>query len=125
MIAAIRLRGAVKAPQKMKDTLEMLKLTKVYNCRVLPETEDYKGMLKKVDGYLTWGEVNEETLDKLIEKRGKDIDTENMEEKGIPQKLRLHPPKGGFKGSKKKHYGKKGELGYRGEEINKLLQKMI
>ncbi|HUR68062.1 MAG TPA: 50S ribosomal protein L30 [Candidatus Thermoplasmatota archaeon] len=39
--------------------------------------------------------------------------------------FRLNPPVGGFKGSTKKHYTVKGELGYRGKEINELIKRMI
>ncbi|HDD26353.1 MAG TPA: 50S ribosomal protein L30 [Acidilobales archaeon] len=39
--------------------------------------------------------------------------------------FRLHPPKGGFKGSIKKPYKAGGELGYRGSAINELLLRMI
>jgi large subunit ribosomal protein L30 len=39
--------------------------------------------------------------------------------------FRLAPPKGGHKGSTKKHYAVKGELGYRGKEINELIKRMI
>jgi large subunit ribosomal protein L30 len=39
--------------------------------------------------------------------------------------FRLHPPEGGFPGSTKKHYTVKGELGYRGKEINQLVMRMI
>ena len=39
--------------------------------------------------------------------------------------FRLHPPTGGHKGSTKTHYTVKGELGYRGKEINELIRRMI
>lgn len=39
--------------------------------------------------------------------------------------FRLHPPTGGHKGSTKKHYTVKGELGYRGKEINELIRRMM
>lgn len=39
--------------------------------------------------------------------------------------FRLNPPQGGFKGSTKKHFTVKGELGYRGKEINELIKRMI
>ena len=39
--------------------------------------------------------------------------------------FRLNPPVGGFKGSTKKHFTVKGELGYRGKEINELIKRMI
>jgi len=39
--------------------------------------------------------------------------------------FRLHPPRGGFRGSIKKPYGAGGELGYRGKAINELIMRMI
>ena len=39
--------------------------------------------------------------------------------------FRLNPPVGGHKGSTKKHYTVKGELGYRGKEINALIKRMM
>ena len=39
--------------------------------------------------------------------------------------FRLNPPVGGFHGSTKKHFTVKGELGYRGKEINELIKRMI
>jgi large subunit ribosomal protein L30 len=39
--------------------------------------------------------------------------------------FRLHPPTGGHQGSTKKHFAVKGELGYRGKEINELIKRMM
>jgi large subunit ribosomal protein L30 len=39
--------------------------------------------------------------------------------------FRLHPPTGGHKGSTKRHFTVKGELGYRGKEINALIKRMM
>jgi large subunit ribosomal protein L30 len=39
--------------------------------------------------------------------------------------FRLNPPVGGFKGSTKRHFTVKGELGYRGKDINELIRRMI
>lgn len=39
--------------------------------------------------------------------------------------FRLHPPEGGHKGSTKRHFSVKGELGYRGKEINELVRRMM
>lgn len=39
--------------------------------------------------------------------------------------FRLTPPKGGHKGSTKRHFTVKGELGYRGKEINELIRRMM
>jgi len=39
--------------------------------------------------------------------------------------FRLNPPQGGFRGSTKRHFTVKGELGYRGKEINELIRRMM
>jgi len=39
--------------------------------------------------------------------------------------FRLNPPVGGFHGSTKRHYTVKGELGYRGKDINDLIRRMM
>lgn len=118
MFAVIRIRGNAKVPGKIEQTLQIMGLKKLYNCTVIPEEKTYKGMLQKAKGYITWGEVNKKTLKKLLEK-------EELNEAKEIKTIRLHPPKGGFKGSKKRNYHKKGEQGYRGKEINKLIQKMM
>lgn len=124
MIAAIRLRGKVKTPEKTENTLHMLGLNKIHNCIVIPDEPSYRGMLQKAKDYITWGEIDEETFNKLIEKRSNtDKDPEEIK-KGKKEIFKLHPPKGCFKGSKKQPIGKGGELGYRGKKINQLLDRM-
>ncbi|RME77660.1 50S ribosomal protein L30 [Candidatus Woesearchaeota archaeon] len=114
-IAAIRIRGLVKVNKEIKDTLTMLKLHKKHTCVVLEANDSVLGMLKKAKDYITFGPVNEETL-KLLE--SKKSNRENV--------YHLHPPRGGFeRGGIKKAYSAGGALGDRGEDINKLIQRMI
>ncbi len=54
-----------------------------------------------------------------------DIHYHKLESLGVKPFFRLHPPKGGFKGSTRKAYSQGGELGYRGSNINELLKSMI
>ena len=44
---------------------------------------------------------------------------------GVKPEFRLHPPKGGFKRSTRRAATDSGELGYRGDDINRLVRKMI
>ncbi len=44
---------------------------------------------------------------------------------GLKPIFHLHPPKGGFRKSVKRPFKGGGELGYRGEDINKLLKRMV
>jgi large subunit ribosomal protein L30 len=139
MYAVIRLRGSVKLKQEVKDTLRLLRLNRKMHCVLLKENEVVKGMLQKAKDRITWGEINDNTLKKLIEKRGRKSGNKRLtkeEAENVFNKLkqnqkveikpvfRLTPPSKGFKNSVKQHYPN-GELGYRRGDINKLLKRMI
>ncbi|HOI70879.1 MAG TPA: 50S ribosomal protein L30 [Methanobacterium sp.] len=151
MIAAIRVRGTTGVRGEVADTMKMLRLNRINHAVILDENPSYKGMLQKSKDYITWGEINEETLTKVITKRGrlpggdkvteeflkentshKNIEDvakavfkgEKLEEMGIKPVFRLHPPRKGFK-NVKKAYNEDGTLGYRGEDIENLIGKML
>jgi len=141
MYAVIRLKGLVKIRKNIKDTFKMLRLNRKMHCVLLKEDDVVKGMLQKVKDWSTWGEINDDILKFLVEKRGRksgnkrltkeeaeDVFNKIKENQKIPNTIklvfRLTPPSKGFKNSIKQHYPK-GELGYRGKEINKLLKRMI
>jgi large subunit ribosomal protein L30 len=44
---------------------------------------------------------------------------------GVKPRFRLHPPKSGFKRSTRRAATDGGELGYRGQDINRLVKRMI
>lgn len=64
----------------------------------------------------------EEMAEKLL---AGELHYHRLEDKGVKPFFRLHPPKGGFKGTIKKHYRAGGELGYRGRAINELIMRMV
>jgi len=141
MYAVIRLKGLVKVRKDIRDTLKMLRLNRKMHCVLLKENDVVKGMLQKVKDWITWGEIDDNILKILVEKRGRkpgnkrltkeeaeDVFNKIKNDERIPKEIkpvfRLTPPSKGFKKSIKQHYPK-GELGYRGKEINKLLKRMI
>jgi len=152
-LAVVRLRGTINVRKDVKDTLKLLRLNRVNHATLIPSTPQYLGMLQKAKDYITWGEVSKETILKLLRKRGEIVGGKkltdhyiqekgykNLEEiaekiyslevklkdlNGIKPVFRLHPPSGGFKKSLKRAFQEGGELGYRGEKINKLLEKMM
>lgn len=153
MLAVIRIRGRAKIRAELADTLDMLNLTRVNHLVLVPENEGMQGMVKKVEPYLTWGEISKEVLEKLLEKRGrvsgdKKVNAAFLKEKkvkdfgelagkvlenekvlgelGIKRVFRLTPPKKGFerKGIKRS-YSVGGVSGNRKEKINELILKMI
>jgi large subunit ribosomal protein L30 len=151
VFAVIRLRGWVKTRKEIEDTLKMLRLKRNNHCVIVPETPQYKGMLKKVKDYVTFGEIDRETLIELLKKRGeveggrlteevlKEITKFNKFEdfvdallagkielknfKKIKPVFRLNPPRKGLK-SKRLPFPK-GDLGYRGKKINELIRRMV
>ena len=144
MLAVIRIRGKLDKSKEVKETFERLRLRRKHVCVLLPENESNKGMIHKVKDFVTYGEINKETLKELLEKRGKlagdnkitslkedFIDSlmagkAKLADAGIKPLFRLAPPRQGFgKIGIKKGFAEKGALGYRGKEINALLKKMM
>lgn len=139
-LAAIRLRGRTQIKIKIEDTLRALRLYKNNYCAVFPNNPVYLGMLKKAKDYLTWGEIDDETFNSLVEKRGeqfndRETDSKNklkyndfivINNKKIKKYFRLNSPKKGLGRKGIKHSFKDGgALGYRGNAINDLIKRMI
>lgn len=154
LLAVIRIRGRTSLSPDIERTFELLKLTRKNHMALIRETPSNRGMLQRVKDFVTWGEISKETLEQVLEKRGLLVGNKKLTEdylksstpfknikelaevlysgkvelkhlKFIKPIFRLTPPSGGFKGSIKRPYKNKGELGYRGEAINELIMKMI
>jgi len=151
--AVVRVRGSVGVRGDIADTLKMLRLHRVNHCVIVPNTETYVGMLNKAKDYITYGEIDKDTLVKLILRRGRlpgnkklneekvkelmDLSVEELAEKIANEEIllkntplkpvfRLHPPRKGYdKAGIKKPFSVGGALGYRGDNINTLLEKMM
>ena len=140
LLAVVRVRGLINLRHGIAKTFTQLNLHNKNWCIVLKNTESNLGMVKKVKDYVTWGEISDDVLNKVIEKRGelfkgREHDSKNKisykkffvyKNKKYQRYLRLSPPKKGY-GRKgvKTSYVNGGALGYRGEKINDLLKRMI
>ena len=153
LYAIVRIRGLINIKPDIKKTLQLLRLTRSNHCVIISKTPVTSGMLQRVKDYVTWGEIDASTLTMLLQKRGrlvgdnpltddyistatsyKSIDTfsqalheDKLTLKELPDVkplFRLAPPIKGFEGIKRS-YRNKGALGYRGADINTLLQKML
>ena len=139
-LAVVRIRGLINLKSTISSTLKMLRLYKTNYCCVIPNNSIYTGMLKKAKDYITWGEIDDETFKMLVEKRGEEFngretDTEKkityndfmiINNKKIKKYFRLNAPRKGFGRKGIKHtYQNKGALGYRGENINDLIKRMV
>jgi len=154
LLLVIRIRGSVNINYKIEDTLKMLRLHKVNHGVILQANSTTMGMLKKVKDYVAFGEIDQELLLSLLRRRSliegnrplteehlknktnyssiKDLASDLMNGKiqykdlyKIKPIFRLHPPKGGFRGTIKKSYSAGGILGNVGSYINVLVKKMI
>jgi large subunit ribosomal protein L30 len=116
-IAVVLIRGLIGIRHDIKETLFYLNLRKKHACAIVEDTLVVRGMLKKVQDYVTFGEVSDEVLKELVAKRRKDDKREVFF---------MAPPIGGFerKGIKKS-FVVGGALGDRKEAINELLTKMM
>ena len=153
MFAVIRVRGQADVNVNIRRTMELMNLTRVNHCVIVPENDVTKGMLQKAKDYITWGEVNESTLTDMIRIRGRlagdlaitdeylkantefatvadmakailESDYKMKDVEGAKAVFRLHPPAKGYEGIKRS-YRNGGALGYRGEAINELIARML
>lgn len=151
--AVVRIRGTISAPLQVRETLQMLNLTRNNYAVLIDNRPSFLGMLKTAQNFITWGEASKGTIVMLLEKRGsltgnkkltdeyaQKIGYKSIEELAeaifnckveywklpdVQPFFKLHPPTKGFKGKIKKSYGAGGELGYRGDKISDLLKRMI
>ncbi len=154
LIAIIRIRGQIHVRQQIKDTMNNMKLFKKNYCILLQSKPDLFGMVKAVQDYTTFGEIDEETLVELLKQRGRLAGNKPLTEEflkksiglgfeafakalisgeksindvqGMKTFFRLTPPRGGFeRAGIKKHFSCGGVLGYRREAINDLIRRML
>jgi len=68
---AVRVRGAPGMRRKILDTLKMLRMHKVNHGVLIWSTPSFEGMLIKCKDYISYGEIDEKTLIRLLRARGK------------------------------------------------------
>ena len=149
----IRVRGIPDVNRDIVHTMDLLGLNRVNHAVVVPETDSIKGMLQKAKDYVTWGEVDQETLAAMIRARGRvagddSVTDDYLKERsefatvedmakaiiendyrmqdvdGVKPVFRLHPPIKGYEGNKRS-YRNGGALGYRGADVNALVLRML
>ena len=148
----LRIKGQADVPYWATTTMKLLKLEKKYRATILPAKENTLGMLKKIQHYVSWQEIDISITKELLDKKGRkagykkitsedlsDIGFKTMDElassltegKSTLSKLKplkpwfaMAPPKHGFKRSTKKLYNQKGVLGYNKELIT-IVRRMM
>lgn len=138
LLAIIRIQGEVKVKPDIRETLYRLRLRRKYTCVLIdPKNQNLMGMINTVKHSTAYGEIEKDTLAKLLEARGHKIDKQefnaekiadellsgkNLFELGFKPFFRLHPPR---KGINSKIQYPKGVLGNNHKDINKLIERML
>ncbi len=148
----VRIKGQADCPYWATTTMTLLKLDKKYRATILPIKDNTLGMLRKVQHYVSWTEIDASLAQELVEKKTrkggyqkvtdddlKELGFANASELGTaladgkatlsklsPLKpwFALAPPVHGFKRSTKKLYGQKGVLGAN-KELDTIVRRMI
>ena len=151
MFLVIRVRGTTGVNFDIADTLKMLRLHRINHAVLVEDNPSYKGMLQKAKDYITWGEIDSETLTEIISKRGEIVGGERITNEYVSDNsnyssieeladalinskvkaddinmkpiFRLHPPRKGYEGIRLS-INEGGSLGYRGKLIKDLAVKM-
>ena len=151
-VLVVRIKGQADCPYWATTTMNLLKLDKKYRAIILPSHDNLLGMLKKIQHYVSWVELDTELAKELIEKKAsksgyQKVTAEDIKELGFASsdelatalsegktmlsKLKplkpwfaLAPPRHGFKRSTKKLYGQKGVLG-KNKELGTIVRNMI
>ena len=153
-IAVIRIKGDPGLKANIRRTFKLLKLYKKNHLVIIPNTPEYIGMLNKIKDASTWGEIDRETFELLLEKRGKLPGKESLKENYLKEKnkmnfeefsknfmefkielkdvpglktfFKLSPPRHGFeKEGLKAQFAMGGALGYRKNAVNDLIKRMV
>jgi len=148
----LRIKGQADVPYWATTTMKLLNLEKKFRATILPAKENTLGMLKKIQHYVSWQEIDISITKELLDKKGrkagyKKITSKDLSEIGFKtmdelasslseskstlSKLKplkpwfaMAPPKHGFKRSTKKLYGQKGILGHNKELIT-IVRRMM
>ena len=148
----LRIKGQADVPHWARTTMKLLKLEKKYRATIVPATDTTRGMLQKVQTFVSWCEASEDITKELVEKRARkvgyrpltDADIKEMGYNGTDElaeslytgkvalsKLKplkpwfaLAPPRLGFRRSTKRLAGQKGILG-KNKNLPDIVRRMI
>jgi large subunit ribosomal protein L30 len=147
----VRIKGTVNIPRWAQATLDGLNLDRRFRATVVPESDEYLGMLRKVKEEVAWTKADAGIVKELLEKRGRKVGYKPISESDLPKEYKnidelanaiadnkvamsklkdikpwfaLNPPKGGFKRKTKTQYAQNGILGEDGELVG-IVKRML
>ena len=147
----VRIKGTVNIPRWAQTTLDGLNLDRRFRATIVPENNEYLGMLRTVKEEVAWTKADSGIVKELLEKRGRKAGYKPITKSDIPKEyssfddlataiadnkvamnklegikpwFALSPPKGGFKRKTKTQYAEDGILGEDGELVE-IVKRML
>lgn len=147
----VRIKGTVNIPRWAQATLDGLNLDRRFRATIVPESNEYLGMLRTVKEEVAWTKADAGIVKELLEKRGRKTGYKPITKSDLPKEYRdiddlaaaiadnkvamsklgeikpwfaLSPPKGGFKRKTKTQYTQDGVLGEDGELVE-IVKRML
>jgi large subunit ribosomal protein L30 len=147
----VRIKGTVNIPRWAQTTLDGLNLDRRFRATIVPESDEYLGMLRKVKEEVAWTKADAGIVRELLEKRGRKTGYKPITKSDLPKEYKsiddlataiagdkvamsklegikpwfaLGPPKGGFKRKTKTQYAQNGVLGEDGELVE-IVKRML
>ena len=148
----LRIKGQADVPHWARTTMKLFKPEKKYRATIVPATDSTRGMLQKIQTFVSWCEAPEDITRELVEKRARksgyrpltDADIREMgyenhdaiaeslytgrvalsKLKPLKPWFALAPPRLGFKRSTKRLAGQKGILG-KNKDLPDIIRRMI
>jgi len=147
----VRIKGTVNIPRWAQTTLDGLNLDRRFRATIVPGSDEYLGMLRKVKEEVAWTKADAGIVRELLEKRGRKTGYKPITKSDLPKEYKsiddlataiagdkvamsklegikpwfaLGPPKGGFKRKTKTQYAQNGVLGEDGELVE-IVKRML
>ncbi|MEW6603761.1 MAG: 50S ribosomal protein L30 [Thermoproteota archaeon] len=147
----VRIKGTVNIPRWAQATLDGLNLDKRFRATIVPESNEYLGMLRTVKEEVAWTKADTGIVKELLEKRGRKAGYKPITKSDIPKEYKslddlasaiaenkvamsklegikpwfaLSPPRGGFKRKTKTQYAQDGVLG-EDSELVEIVKRML
>ncbi len=147
----VRIKGTVNIPQWARMTLDGLNLDRRFRATIVPESDEYLGMLRRVKEEVAWTKADAGIVKELLEKRGRKTGYKPLDKSDLPKEYKsidelasaiaenkvsmsklegikpwfaLSPPKGGFKRKTKTQYAQQGVLGD-DSELVEIVKRML
>ena len=67
----VRISGTADVPYWATTTMNLLKLEKKHRAVIIPEKDNTIGMLRKIQHYVAWQELDVETAKELLDKKAR------------------------------------------------------